>query len=350
MKLFKKSNSMIGLDIGKSSIKSVEFEFFKEEVILKNIGIAGLSFETIIDELIINSNEIIEKIRKLLNHYKITSKKTSVSIPGNSVIIKRLELSGETFDDIKRQVDAEAPNHIPYNISDVEITFHVSEKNGESDKREVLLIAVKKEILDDYVDILIESGLKPEIADIDFFALQNIFEFNYREDIRPEDTIALLNVGINIINIVILKDFKSLFYRDSTIANYTQYIRLMESLNTDFLTLESWKISHESNKDVREFIHTTKKNILTEISKGIDLFLNSSDTDYIDKIFLSGGGVMQKGLKNAIIDRFPDSEVDYLNPFKKIVIDDNAFDPEYINYIQPQFSIAAGLAIRGLYD
>ncbi len=344
---------MIGLDIGKSFVKSVELEFLPNEVALRNIGCAGLSFEVIIDDMIINTNEIIEKIKNFIKLYKIETKKTAIAIPGNSVIIKRLELSGETFDDIKKQVNAEAPNHIPYNISDVEITFHVSEKDDnseETNKKEVLLIAVKKEILDDYVDILIESELKPEIADIDFFALQNIFEFNYKDDIGSEEIVALLNIGINIINIVIVKNFRSLFYRDSTIANYTQYVRLMESLNIDFIELESLKISNEQNKLIKDFIKSTKKSIVTEISKGLDLFLNSSDTDTIDKIFLSGGGALYKGLKKAVQDRFPDSEIDYLDPFRKIVIDKEKFDSDYIEYIKPQYSIAAGLAIRGLYD
>ncbi len=350
MNIFKKTNSMIGLDIGKFAVKLVEFEFTSDEVVLKNIAVAGLSFETVIDDLIVNSNEIIDKIKKILKIYKIKTINTAVAIPGNSVIIKRLGVTGETFDDIKKQVDIEAPNHIPYNISDVEITFHVADTTEDSGKREVLLIAVKKEILDDYVDILIESSLKPEIADTDFFSLQNIFEFNYKDDINSEETVALLNIGINIINIVVLKDFKSLFYRDSTISNYTQYMRLMDSLNLDFAELEALKISNDTTKSIREFIQATNKNILTEVAKGLDLFLNSSDFEKIDKIYLSGGGVLQKDVKRFIQDRYPESEIAFLNPFKKIVIDNKMFDPEYIRYISPQFSISAGLAIRGLYD
>jgi type IV pilus assembly protein PilM len=342
--------SFIGLDIGKFSVKIVEFTFDNERILLKNILNAGLSFETIVDDLIISTNEIIDRTSELIKLYKLNSKKTAISIPGNSAIIKRLEVGGNTYDEIHRNVLNEAPNHIPYNITEVEVTFFIENEESESEKREVFLVAVKKEILDDYLSILINSGLRPEIADIDFFALQNIFEFNYSDEINPEELVAIIDIGTNITNIIVLKDFKSLFYRDSAISNYIQYTRIMDDLNFSFEKIEKLRISRDKNIKIKNFSDKLEKTILNEITKGVDLFLNSNNVDKIDKIYLSGGGSLNSNIFLKLKEIYRKSEIFYLDPFKKIEIDSELFDIDYINYIKPQFSVAAGLALRGLDD
>ena len=349
MNSLKKDKSFIGLDIGKSSIKLIEFNIKNNDIFLKNMLHSNLSFEVIVDEMIINSNELIERITKLIKTYKIKTKNVAISIPGNSVIIKRLSISGATYEDIAKQVEIEAPNNIPYNINDVEIAFHVIDSGEETDERnDVLLIAVKKEILEDYATILIEAGLRPVVADVDFFALQNIFEYNYQDDIDDSECVALINVGANLCNIIVTKKFESLFYRDNNIGNFLYYDRAQNALNLSYEEIERMRLENSNNKHIKTLIDNGNKNILTEIVKGLELFLTSSGEEKIDKIFLSGGAALQKNFKNMLANNFPDTTIDYLDPFKKIIIDENLFDPNYIEYIKPQFSVASGLALRGL--
>ncbi len=349
MNFFKKEDSFLGIDIGKYSIKAVEIGLSKGEAYLKNLGHSNLSLEAIVDEMIINSNEIIEKNINLIKHYKITTKETAISLPGNAVIIKRLNIKGETYEDISANLQAEASNHIPYNLNDVQMTFHIFEDdNSKSDSNELLLIAVKKDVLNDYITILIESGLRPVVADVDFFALQNIFEFNYKDEIDSSEVVSILNIGSNLCNILVLKNFKSLFYRDANIGNFVQYQRAVKNLNLKYEEIEKLKIENSSNKHIKNLVETINKNLITDIAKGLDLFINSSGISKIDKFLISGGGSFYKDIKKSLSSKFPKSSIDYLDPFKKIAIDESKFDKEYIDYIKPMFAVSAGLSIRGL--
>ncbi len=348
MKILKKAKTFIGLDIGKYAVKFVEFSFQKEKISLSNLGHSCLSFETIVDEMLINTNEIIDRIKTIISYYKLKKNSTAFSIPGNDTIIKRIQVKGETFDDIQRGVELEAPNHIPYNINEIKIAFHIFEQEEESEQNDILLIAVKEEILDDYLTILIESGLKPEVADIDFFAIQNIFEYNYKEDIDPAETVALINIGANLLNILILKNFQSLFYRDTILGNFLPYERIQNTLNLPYSEIEKMKIENNPNPHIQNFISSINKNITSNIAKGLDLYLSSTNEDKIDKIFLSGGGALNKDIKRFLKSRYSGSEIGYLDPFKNVEIDEKLFDKDYINYIKPQFAVAAGLALRGM--
>jgi type IV pilus assembly protein PilM len=348
MGLLKKPKKIIGLDIGKYAVKFVEFSFFNNTISLSNIGHSCFSFETIVDEMLINTNEIIERIKTLISYYKIKNNNAAVSIPGNDTIIKRIQVKGETYNDIKRAVELEAPNHIPYNINEIKMAFHVFDKENGSEVNDILLIAVKEEVLDDYISILIESGLKPEIADIDFFAIQNIFEYNYNEDIDASEIIALIDIGANLLNILILKNFQSIFYRDTILGNFLPYERIQNTLNISYAEVEKMKIEKSSNHHIQNFVSTINKNVTSNITKGLDLFLSSSNEDKIDKIFLSGGEALDSYVKEFLKSRYPNTEINYLDPFKKINIDENLFDRDYIDYIKPQYAVASGLALRGL--
>ncbi len=350
MKLIKKTKSFIGLDIGKFAVKFVEFSFDNNGIFLKNLGYSCLSFETIVDEMIINTNEIIERIATLFSYFKIKKNNTAFSISGKDTIIKRLQVKGETYEDIRRNVEIEAPNHIPYNINDIKIAFHVfdSDEDTVDEKNDILLIAVKQEILEDYITILIESGLRPEIADIDFFAIQNIFEYNYQDEIDATETVALINIGANLLNILILKNFNSVFYRDTIMGNFLPYERIQATLNLPYEEIEKMKIENDPNPHIQNFICTINKNITQHIAKGLDLYLSSSNDDKINKIFLSGGGAFNREVRKFLKSRYPETSINFLDPFKSINIDESIFDKEYIDYIKPQYVVAAGLALRGM--
>jgi type IV pilus assembly protein PilM len=81
----------------------------------------------------------------------------------------------------------------------------------------VILVAVKKDIINEYVAVVKEAGLNPIIVDVAAFALENMYEINY--EIEPNRNVALVNIGASTINITILKDGVSVFTRDSSLGS-----------------------------------------------------------------------------------------------------------------------------------
>ena len=77
---------------------------------------------------------------------------------------------------------------------------------------DVLIVAVKKDMINDYTAVMSEAGLNAVVVDVDSFALENMYCINY--DVTPEETVALVNLGANVININILKGGTSTLTRD----------------------------------------------------------------------------------------------------------------------------------------
>ena len=179
LSLFSEKN-LIGLDIGTSTVKVVELEENKGKYTLKNIGVAKIPRETINNGVIINADPLVQTIKSLFSSLKISNKNAVVSVSGNNVIIKKINLPIMNEDELEPLIESEAEQFIPFDLDEVNIDFQilgVSEENP--DKMDVMLVAAKKANVQDYLDALTTAGIKTKIIDIDVFAMENMFSVNY---------------------------------------------------------------------------------------------------------------------------------------------------------------------------
>ncbi len=350
MKLFEIPKTFLGIDIGSYSIKFVEITIEKNQIKLNNLGYSVLNPNVIVNGYIISLNLIIQTIKKLIKRFKIKSKLCAVSIPGNKVIIKRLQLPPSNLENLDEQIQIQASQYIPYEITDVVLDFDILNSNinlEEQENLEILLVATKREIVHDYLQILLESKLTPEFGDVDFFAIQNCIEYNYKEELKGK-VLGVLNIGNYFSNLIILNETEALFYREFNVGTEIITKKIEKRLNLSFYEAEKIKLNNSNNSIVKEAREDFFKDILKETSKSIELFKNTSNIDKIDKILLSGGGSMIKGFKQFLGKSFEKVEIDYISPFKNFIYNNNLIDSEYLKYISPVFTISAGLALRGL--
>src|SRR5205085_3956230 len=119
---------------------------------------------------------------------------------------------------------------IPFDINDVYLDFHIltaEEPPAEGQpEMSVLLVATKKDKLNDYANAVREAGLIPKVVDVDAFAIENMYCANY--DTLPGELTALVNIGSSVMNINILKGGMSAFIRDITIGGNRYVERLMQ--------------------------------------------------------------------------------------------------------------------------
>jgi len=170
------------------SIKLVELAENKGSYKLSNFGIAKLPKETIVNGVIINGEPIINSIKTLISNLRITNKNASVSVSGHPVIIKKITLPFMSEDELEPVIEAESEQYIPFDLDEVNIDFQILGINEEqTDQMDVMLVAAKKQMIEEYSDVIINAGLKPVVADIDVFALENMFNLNYTHE---EDVIV----------------------------------------------------------------------------------------------------------------------------------------------------------------
>ena len=184
MFLFAKKKEVLGIDIGSSSIKVVQLKESKGNFILLNVGIWPLPSEAIVDNTLMDSSAISTVITNLVASLGIKAKEVACSISGNSVIIRKIVLSAMAQEQLEDQISWEAEQYIPFDINDVNMDFQIlSPVPQDNSKMNVLLVASKKEVINDYVAVFGEAGLQLSVVDVDSFAVQNAFEINY--DTRP---------------------------------------------------------------------------------------------------------------------------------------------------------------------
>jgi len=346
------SKSLLGLDIGSHSIKMVDLAKVRGGYELKAIGLGMLPAECIVDKDIMDSETVMETIKSLIDNLKIRPRGTATAISGHSVIVKKAELPIMTEAELDQSLMIEAEQYIPFDINDVYLdSFILGESIDRSDMMDVLLVASKKEMVDDYASAIRNAGLKTMVMDVDVFALETMYEANYPD--APESLIALVDLGASMININIIKEGVPVFTRDISMGGRQLTERIQREFGVSYERAENIKIGADivgiDLERVNYIFKMAAETYVQEIRRTLDFFLSTMVNESIEKVFLSGGSARLPGLI-GMLEKQTEISVEMINPFNEVLWDDKVFDSEYIAYIAPQMAVAIGLALRKAED
>ena len=349
--LFRKTSHLVGLDIGSRTLKAAEIIETKEGRILKSFGMLDITSGAIEDAVIKDAEIVADSIRQLFKKNNINMENVAISIGGLSVIVKKITVQAMTEDQLQEAINFEAEQYIPFDISDVNIDYQIlGENENNSDQMDVLLVAAKKDMINDYVNLVQMAGLNPCVIDIDAFALQNIFEANYD---ATDENIALIDIGACKTSLNILKSNSSVFMRDVSLGCNMINQKIISLVDCSFEEAEQIKHNEQTDKisaeDLREIVSSVVSDWCAEIKRALDFFYSAYPDDQITKIVLSGGGANIKEF-HRLLAMETLSEVETINPFKNFEVNGKSFDTSYLEKIAPQAAICMGLAIRKVDD
>jgi type IV pilus assembly protein PilM len=345
--MFLKGKGSIGLDIGSSYIKTVKLKEAKGGYELDLFDLHPLPQELIVDGSIIDSLRLVDSIKEMIRKTGIKTKDAVISISGHSsAIIKRISLPEMSEEELSESIKFEAEQYVPFDIEDVNLDFQIIGPKEEPGQMDVILVAVKKEIINEYIAVVKEAGLNPIIVDIDSFALENMYGINY--EIEPEKNIALLNIGASTINMSILKGGISVFTRDSSLGGNLHVEALQREFNISYESAERLKkgesVENISPDDAAAIIESASEEILSEIIRSFDYYRSTTLHEDIAEVILSGGCALLKNFASMIAER-SGIETRVAEPFRNIKIP-KKFDRTYIEEIAPIMAVAVGLALR----
>ncbi len=174
---FGKKGFLVGLDIGSRTIKAAEIIETKKGQVLEKFGLTDIAPGLIEEGTINDPEDVAESIRQLFKSYNIKQRNVALSIGGYSVIVKKINVQTMAEEQLQESIQFEAEQYIPFDISDVNLDFQILGPNENNpNQMNVFLVAAKKEMVNDYVNLANLAGLNPCIVDVEAFALQNIFE------------------------------------------------------------------------------------------------------------------------------------------------------------------------------
>jgi len=349
--LFAKKKDLIGIDIGSTSIKLVKLKGSKGNYEIDHVGIAPLPSEAIVDNTLMDTSAVVDGLRALYQGLGIVNLKDAASsVSGNSVIIRKISLSAMSAEALEEEIQWEAEQYIPFDINDVNIDFQMLEPDENDPSRMfVLLVASKKDIVNDYQSVFAEAGLKLVLVDVDVFAVQNAFEMNY--DLEPEEVYALVNIGANMMNLNVVKNGISLFVRDVQMGGeiYTEEIQKKMGLSSEDADKTKVSANAASAAELLDSLARINETLSMEIRRSLDFYNSNAIEGRITKVFLSGGGCKTYNLVEAVSRRL-NLPVEIINPFNRIKFDEKKFEKEFLDDIAPLMTVAVGLAARRLGD
>lgn len=345
-RLFKKEQKLIGLDIGMSSVKFVELDTSGARPVLVALGRGSLPEDCFAGNSIQNIEPVSERIQTLLEANGIQERGIVTAVPGPSVFTKKLKIGKMDPGELRENIQFEAANFIPHSISDVKLDFHILR---EIDKKniEVLVVAVKNEILESYLNTLAYAGLETAVVDVDYYALQNAFELAYPDHIPK--TVALLNIGGRYSSINICRDGQSLFAGDIAVGGKVFRDALKQACGCTGEQADAWTLGRDIPSDkegaVREAMERAIDSLAADCNRQLSFFWNASGAEEgIEIIYISGGASATPGLREKIAEK-TGMECEVFDPFRNIELG-GEIDAAYAKELGPSMAVSVGLALR----
>jgi len=202
--MFGRRKMLLGIDIGSHAIKAVKLKRISKGSIpfeLDRIALEPVAPQVIVEGDIIDSVAVIDVLDRLLRDIRVKSNEVAISLAGNSVIIKKISVAQMSDEELKESIRWEAEQYIPFEIDEVMVDYNVLNESSEEGMMDVVLVAVKKEKINDYTSVISQVGKMTSLVDVDVFAIQNSFE-------------VIVNIGASVTSINIIEHGTTAFWRD----------------------------------------------------------------------------------------------------------------------------------------
>ena len=361
MKLFsRKKDAVMGIDISATAIKLVELSKKKRGYELKAFANIPLPRDAIVENTVIDSIAVSQALLDAIEASGTTTRNVSIAVSGNALIIKVIQVPSTTEFELESQITFEADQHVPFDIDDVYSDFQIlGENEDEPEQMDVVLVACKREIVDDYQLVLSEAGLTTTCVDCSVFAIENaaeemgVFDEESAADAAAEalddefDTsgaTALINIGANIINVNILRDGQMSFVRDQFYGGQNLTELIQKAHGVSFNAAEEMKKNNLADIEPNA-LEDFYSNLTSEIGRSLD-FYGANNAEYpVQTILLSGGCALIPQIDVELYQRLG-IETKVLNPFDVISVSESKFDAAELKKMGPMMLVPVGLAMR----
>jgi type IV pilus assembly protein PilM len=343
MGLFGRKRSTIGLDIGSGFVKVVEVDHSGDQPEVVRVAMRPLLPDAIVEGEIMDYGLVADTVRGLFQEAGLKGAEVVTAVGGHDVIIKKIHMARVKESEAREVIRWEAEQHVPFDIKSVEIDFQILDPNGPGMQMEVLLVAAKRELVDNKVALLQDAGVTPRIIDVDAFALHNAFEHNYPS--HRDGIIALVNVGHETTNVNILEDGVPILTRDISFGSRKIREDLQRERGLTAEQAEDVVQARDMIEDLDLFVSQSAEEVAVGIERASAFLMTRDDGAAVGRIFLSGGGARIPGMAQALGRRM-NVQTQLVNPFERVPVRPTAATGFSIDEAAPMLLLPLGLALR----
>jgi len=334
--VFGRKTTAIGLDVGTYAIKMVEVTFSGSTACVTEAGY----------EEVTSAEAKAEALRRLVADKGLKGHDVVSSVAGRSVIVRYVNLRKMSQSELQNAIRFEADKYIPFSIDEVVLDCQPIEgaENVGADEMKVLLVAVKRNLIEEHVALLRSAGVNPVIIDVDGFALGNAHVLASRSG-ATKDVRALIDIGASKTNINVVEGTKSLFTREVYVGGGDFSAELSRRLTVDPVQVEKLKTEPgERKEELREAVQSVTDDLGNEVRLSLDFFENEFDRP-VASVMLSGGGSRLSGLVESLEQNFK-KPTQLWNPGTAFPLNLSPKGQQVFEEKGPQMAISLGLAAR----
>ncbi len=349
---FLKINSppLVGVDISSTAIKMVELaDAGHDQYCVERYAIEPLPKDAIVEGNIAKMDEVVEAMKRAWERLESRAKHVALALPAAAVITKKIILPSDlTEDEMEIQVEAEANQAIPFALDEVNLDFQIlnAVPNSASDV-EVLIVASRKEKVEDRVAVAQAAGLKVLVVDTEFNASQTAYESmaHVLPDSGRGQTVALIDIGATTMHIMVFVNNVMVYSREQSFGGnqLTQEIQRRYGMSAEEAEKTKRKGAMPENYDL-EILQPFIETLALEISRALQLFFSSTSYIKVDHVVLAGGCAGLPGLDEAVANRTEASTL-VVNPFEGMTLSARVSAPK-LAADAPALMVACGLAMR----
>ncbi len=347
-----KSNKIIGLDIGSSSIKILELDVSGKKTSLASFAIAPTPPNSMIGGEIVDVQAVSQTIKALADQVKTKRKHIATGIWGTAVVVKRVNLPKMEESLLDEQLKWEAEQYIPFDIQEINLEYHVLKTTPENpETMDVLLVAAKKDLILNYLEAIELTGISCSVLDVSSFALANCYLNAYGP--TNGESVGIFDIGGGVTNFTVVENEEIVFARDIPVGGSNITSDIQKNMNVSAEEAEVFKLDlslgRPTPEELKPIIQSTNNAICEELSRSIDFYSTTSSQNKISKIYVTGGASLTFGLKETLAQMSQLPVADLL-PFQNIQVDKSVLNPETLLQIAPYSAIAIGLGLRKVGD
>ncbi|MBQ4358952.1 MAG: type IV pilus assembly protein PilM [Proteobacteria bacterium] len=345
-----KGKLLLGLDIGSSSVKMCLLKDVRNTYEIELIDREEFPSDAIVEGSILDRSSVSRKIRAMLSRNKVRQKQCAIAISGFSVIVKRLRLANMSDEELASSIKWEVEQHIPYDSNEVVYDTVVLGRSPQQNSMDILLVASKRDAVNDYIAVAKDAGLDVRVVDVASFALQNMVETIYGAS-GEGDCIGVINIGASVTSMTMMTDGVTAFTRDITIGGNQITEEIQKKLGITREEAENFKTGNILEggamipREVEEITCQVSEMIANEIKRSIAFFYETTGRESIDRLILCGG-VVKNASTLRILESTLGENIVLANPFMNLQFNMKLYSPESLENLALESAVALGLALR----
>ena len=346
--------TVVGLDIGTSSVRGVEIRIGKDRPVLVRIAQQEMAPGSTREGEIVNPPAVGDAISRLWKSGKFKGKDAVVvGVANAKVVVRQVELQWMPEEELRNALAFQIQEFIPIPLEEAIIDYMpVEEVHPAEGQRllRILVVAAQKEMIQSLIETLQYAKLQPAVIDLNALALMRSLVSMYGLE-EPPPAEALVDIGAGITNVVVHEQTKPRFVRIIAGGGDDFTAAISEQLGVDPISAEQIKREIGASGSAppgydraMDVIEEKTASFVDEIRGSLDFYMAQPDAQPISRVVLSGGGSQLR----TIPDRLRSAlgiPVEQGHPLQYVELADLGMHPEQLASIEPYLAVPVGLAL-----